>query len=486
MESSQRLNLAIKTLAASIFLGFAGNLFLGDVPIGLGFSVYALVVLLTGAYLYRNRLEPLGRGALALVPAALLFAGLFAWRDAEALKLLNGVSLAAIVALIALKGRGGDLRVATIRDYPFRLLERWILFLGDFFVLVRLEGQWKALFGERAGAAMGGIGRGLLIAAPVVLAFGALFASADAAFGELLTRMFTWDLDALWSHVIVFALCAWLSGGFLRRIFLAVEPPPKPETARPATGAVEFLVVLVSVNVVFVLFLATQIPYLFGGAAVVQATADLPLSEYARRGFFELVAVAGLALVLLLGVYEALRHDRERTMRMYVPAAAILVALVGVVMTSAAQRMQLYVEGFGISEQRLYVFATLAWLAFVFFWFSLTVLRGRGDRFAFGALASFLLATVVLNVVNPDATVVRINTSRPEAVDAGYLATLSLDAAPELRRALPRLPDGQREIVRQGLERNLAEARARDWRSLNVSALQAISSEPPGAALARR
>ncbi len=55
-----------------------------------------------------------------------------------------------------------------------------------------------------------------------------------------------------------------------------------------------------------------------------------------------------------------------------------------------------------------------------------------------------------LNVVNPEAIVVRHNVdraARTQKVDPGYLAEISDDAVPALVRALPRLPEPARTQV---------------------------------------
>ena len=56
------------------------------------------------------------------------------------------------------------------------------------------------------------------------------------------------------------------------------------------------MTILVLVNAVFTGFVALQAAYLFGGLDTMQAI-GLSYAEYARRGFFELVAVAALAVV---------------------------------------------------------------------------------------------------------------------------------------------------------------------------------------------
>ena len=50
--------------------------------------------------------------------------------------------------------------------------------------------------------------------------------------------------------------------------------------------------VLAALDLLFLLFVALQARWLFGGAGVIEATTGLTVSEYARRGFFELVTAA--------------------------------------------------------------------------------------------------------------------------------------------------------------------------------------------------
>ena len=83
-------------------------------------------------------------------------------------------------------------------------------------------------------------------------------------------------------------------GGVLREMLLAPErsrewtQPP----SRLAIGTIELTVVLGLIDVLFVTFVVFQLPYLFGGQT---QAATLGYSAYARRGFFELVWVAGRA-----------------------------------------------------------------------------------------------------------------------------------------------------------------------------------------------
>jgi hypothetical protein len=243
-----------------------------------------------------------------------------------------------------------------------------------------------------------------------------------------------------------------------------------------ALGITEIGITLGLLDALFLFFVFIQLRYLFGGAALVQATTGLTWAEYARRGFFELVAVAALALPLLLGADALLRRENRSHAHLFRLLAGALVLLLFVVLASAFERMRLYQEAFGLTELRLYVTAFLGWLAVLFAWFMATVLRGRRDRFAFGALVSGFLAIGLLNAINPDAVIVRTNAGRVDLrhrLDTEYVTSLSADAVPEAIAALPRLQGEERRDLAGSLLKQWSPPSDRDWRTWNWSRARA-------------
>ena len=70
------------------------------------------------------------------------------------------------------------------------------------------------------------------------------------------------------------------------------------------------IVVLVAVDLIVGLFVGLQLAYLFGGLDTL-AAAGMKYSDYARRGYFELVAAAALAGGILVGLeYQVARRTR--------------------------------------------------------------------------------------------------------------------------------------------------------------------------------
>jgi hypothetical protein len=127
-----------------------------------------------------------------------------------------------------------------------------------------------------------------------------------------------------------------------------------------------------------------------------------------------------------------------------------LVALVFVVILSALQRLRLYQQEYGMTELRIYATGVVIWLGLVFVLLAVTVLRGRPRPFALGAIVLGFAATFALNVLNPDALIVRTNLARPQ-VDTAYLASLSDDAVPALIARLPTLSPALRRPLARAL-----------------------------------
>jgi len=327
----------------------------------------------------------------------------------------------------------------------------------------------------RIPAALVPLGRGLLLAFPIAAIFAILFASADPIFGRALTDVLGWspDLGGLPGRLVFVSACAWLAAGLL-----SVSAVGIPEVSRSSLGAAarsgivvpagrlgaaEALVVLVVIDVLVGLFVALQIAYLFGGQSTLVA-AGMTYSDYARRGFFELVAAACLAGAVAV-VLEATVARRSRP---YLAALLALLALTAIVLVSAALRLRLYQDAYGWTELRLYVLTTIICLAAALALMTALAFAGRMHRLGHGLAVIGVVALVALNLIAPAAFVAARNVERiidPTLVapgghaglDADYLGVLPDDAVPTLVEALPALPAQERQGVLAILRERKAE-----------------------------
>ena len=474
MSSQTRRGLAL--LAAAGALGVLGDILFRETPLGLDVFLWTLAFVAALAALIRFLGAPLGQGRRWMVAPLLVFAGLFVWRDSPWLQALDALGIAVAASLGALREPAVRVHTAALADYGRAAGRTAGATLIGVLELVLQDVRWNEVPRKTRSRSTAAVARGIALALPLLVLFGALFAAADAVFQNLLQGAVP-NLSHPARHVVVVLLFAWASAGLLRGL-LAPEEEPVPfdgerESGGWTLGRVEAIVVVAALDLLFLAFVLVQLRYLFGGRAQVMAVTGLTYAEYARRGFFELVVVAGLVLPLVLVLDWALRREGPRQLVLFRVLATLLLALLAVVMASARQRMRLYQREFGLTELRLYTTGFMLWLGLVAAWLCATVLRGRRRRFAVGALVSGFAAILVANALNPDALIARTNLDRPR-VDVHYLSGLSDDAVPTLVSRLPSLPQPLRSQLAAELQSR--SDRTGDWRTWNVSRARAADA----------
>jgi hypothetical protein len=445
---NDKTKLGVRILVAALILGVLGDALLRAGPWGINAFLWMTVLAATLIALGGWQGALAGSGRWLLLPV-IFFAAAFAWRDSPALKMLNVLALLVTLSLIVLRAQGGRMLRAGLMEYVLGGVIAGLNAALGLLPLLFGAIQWKETFSDRLSKRTMAVARGLLLALPLLIVFGGLLVAADAVFEGLARKLLHVNFSTLFSHVFLIIFFGWIVAGFLRGMLLGKEREWAAGQRLPAVslGIIETGIALGLLDLLFLLFVLVQFRYFFGGAALVGVTPGLTYAEYARRGFFQLLAVAMLALPLLLAAHWLLRKEQLAHERIFRALAGVQILLLFVIMVSAFQRMRLYQQEYGLTEQRLYPTAFMGWLAVVFVWFILTVLRDRRERFACGALVAGYLLIAVLHFLNPDALIARTNAARVKAsrsFDARYATWLSADAAPELVAALPSLnpPDG--------------------------------------------
>jgi hypothetical protein len=477
---NDRAKLAVGIILAGLALGALGDALLRVGPWGLNTFLWTgLLVGGTILLVLRHR-AVVERRAAWLIPPTLAAAAGLAWRDSGALKLLDVGALCGLLALALWQARGTRIAVAGVVEGGWRFLKAGFNVAAGYVPLFLAPVQWpqpaSAGWAKNARA----VTIGVLLASPLLVVFGALLMAADAVFNRLVSDLIRIDLANLLSHFMLTAFFAWVVVGYLQGLLFA-ERNGEGRLAVPqfcSLGALEVGIALGLLNLLFAAFVVVQIRYLFGGAHLVQVTPGLTYAEYARRGFFELVAVVLLALPVLLLADWLLGSGPKRAFR---AQAGVMVLMLGVILASAFHRMRLYQSEYGWTELRLYVTACMAWLAIVLLWFVATVLRGLRERFTFGALAAGYALVVALHVVNPDAFIVRRNLAHAKAghrFDAAYAASLSADAFPALAAALPELQPADSAVIWERFSAWQSRTPP-DWRTWSWSRAQARRAVEP-------
>jgi len=470
------------------------NLFL--LFVGLGVAVWTLS---------RRAGLALSREALVTLGVGIAFAATLVLRGSDALRSFAFLAAGVAFALPALRAGAAWLRRSGVSEQIEAVAWAGVNAIAGAFRLVA-----KALAGRSAhGTPPAGSGepgetnrhparaalRGLGLAIPFLLVFGALFMSADRIFAELVTDLVDLDYEEIVSHLFVTVVLTWLACGYLTGFLTGTRLASLSNAfgTRPAVGIVEIGTALALVDLLFLIFVSVQFRYLFGGSGLVEVTPGLTYAEYVRQGFGHLALACALVLPSLLAADWLLQPRRRRDTLIFRVLGGLLLLLLVVIIASAFQRVRAYQAAYGLTELRFYGAAFVGWLTLLTVWFAATVLRGRRERFAFPALVSGFAFVALLVAMNPDAWIARTNlehagdvptvTDRSgEGVDAHYLVSLSADAVPTLMNAVRDLPPQSRCVLARGLLERWGPdgVQEPDWRSWNwpvARARQMVSAE---------
>ena len=409
--------------------------------------------------------------------AACGFAAMWVFLDTPSLLACDLLAALCLLSFPLIERRGVTLRAAGAVELllaPARAIGHTV---GGAAGLLLRDVKWTETFGPGQLRTMRATAGGLALSVPIVLLFGSLFVSADPTFEGAVGAVFALTAGPVFGHVASTGVAAWLTAGYLRAIVVTRPPDSRAPTQSPV-GLIPVAMALAAMVLVFTLFVAAQAGSLFRGEAYVTAHVGLTFAEYARRGFFELVAASALALPVVYvapHLAGALNAAAERSLRALQSVALGLVALVAL---SALWRLRLYVDAYGLTEDRLYGSAIIAWIGATIGVFSRTMLAGRPQRTAHGAMLAAVVVLALLNAANPSALIARVNLGRTGtgAVDASYLATLGAEAVPVITARIPEMDAEARcAAAKRLVERWSAEPQG-DWRGWNVARARARSA----------
>jgi len=461
VSTAPRLRHPRATLLAAAGLGLSAEVLFDGPGMGLSFPLFTALVL--AALLGLGGREGWQRAAgnrWLLVPVGFFSTMVFV-RANESLTALNVLATGLLLLLVAHFWAAGRVQRLGLGGYPLTAL-----FSAAYTVILPaavLRQEVDLTAARQQAPRMLPVLRGGLLALPVLLVFTALLSSADAVFQQAVDRLlslnpFTFLASSLprllFSGFMGLGALGWLAHALRRRrpgeLGVAEAAPGEPRL-----GFTESLMLVGTVDALFLCFATIQLAFLFGGWHLPHE--GLTYADYARRGFFELLAVSLLTLGLIVALARWTRLESEAQGNLFRVGCTVMIGLVLVILTSAIKRMALYESAYGYTHLRLFTHVFMGVLGGVLLWRALT-LWWRPERFALGAFLGALGYLAAMNVLNPDAFIARENLERAAEgsdVDTLYIQLrLSEDAAPVVADYLRAHPEasnshGLKEFLRR-------------------------------------
>lgn len=438
------ITLAVSLGLAALWFSVFGleHLFRAYVPAGLGTTLYVLA--LFSAVLFRlGRRAVWNRTTALLAAACVLLAVNCCIYTNSWVAMINCVILLGTGALefFALAGRlecapgsarsiGCTLRQSaaalfTNMDKPFRALGR-----------MNPSGRKR----------LGGAVLGAVLTAPVLAVVLALLVSADVVFGSIFAGISDWlesmNIGTLIWRVVRTAVL----GLMLFSALYYLTAPTAPLSAggqRTFAPATPFITALTLLDAVYAVFVFIQLAFLFGGRQMAALSGGY--AEYARSGFFQLVAVAAINLAVVL-ITSLCVHPCGRGVKALRVLSSILLGFTAVILASSLYRMCLYISVYGLSFLRALTLFGIAFIAVLLIAAWIKVFRPQ-TRFWPVFLAAGLSIWLVFAYVNIDARIAEYNvdaylSGELDEIDIDYLTqSLAPESLPSIKKLAAMAPE---------------------------------------------
>lgn len=275
---------------------------------------------------------------------------------------------------------------------------------------------------------------GLLISIPFAATVLLLLTSADIVYKNIVdTVLSRFKFGNIFLIIwLIFSMFIFAYG----ILVVLCKQPLKEDVKDKSTGEPLIAIVVTTVlSLLYLVFSVVQILYLFIGK--MQLPEGYTYAEYAREGFFQLLAVGILNLILVLVGICFFRPNKVLKAVLAVMSACTFIMLI-----SSAMRMTIYIQYYYLTSFRILVLWCLAVLFLIFAGVMVYIFNGKFPLFRYSMVVVTVLY-LMISFAHPDYWIAKVNLagsteSRSEFFkgdaydDDKLLGALSADAAPVL------------------------------------------------------
>lgn len=327
---------------------------------------------------------------------------------------------------------------------------------------------------------------GALITAAVVVAVAALL-SYDSHFKALLPDI---DLEDVFETVFkigcAIPIAATLFGAVMSSLKRKFPKLSEAESVRKVGSKVKvvapILVIMpiAALLIVYALFFFSQWGY-YVGAFTHTLPENYSAAEYAREGFFQLLAVTliNLAMIALAGCF--MKETTKATGAINRILMITLSAATLVLIATAIAKMLLYIDTYDLTRMRLFTTVFMVFLAVVFITVIIAAIFKKVRALPVIAAAAVLFFAAY-SLVNTNRLIAKYNTDmylsgKHDSIDVAYLENdLGWSSVPELKRLAEQAEGGTASTARIAYGHMKKKASSVKWHERSIPYYQAIKS----------
>ena len=259
---------------------------------------------------------------------------------------------------------------------------------------------------------------GIAVAAiPTLIVF--LLLSFDDGFTNILSKIFSFDILDIFSHIIsilyavplgmyIFGLYAASSERRMENTITA-EGCKKGVAAfriMPKTTALTSALPIIFLYVVF--FISQWKYYISGFTGVLPE--DLSYAEYARDGFFQLCAVSVINLLIIIAAVLLTKREKKSCAVLRILTVVFCLCTL-ILISTAVAKLIMYINCYGLTPKRVYAMWMMAVIAIVFILIAIGQFAYR-FKSVFTSMAVVVVMFAALSLCNVNGIIAEYNVDR--------------------------------------------------------------------------
>ena len=310
------------------------------------------------------------------------------------------------------------------------------ILLSAFSSLENMAVSVSSLFasGNGRGKVLGKILLSFLCAVPVLIVVLPLLLASDDAFQGMMRSMFSETPETL-AKVIggILLSVPLISYGFSLKNRRVSKTKPSGYKGMDSIYIVSFLSVI---SVCYVLYLFSQLAYFFSAFQGFLPNGKITYAEYARKGFFEMCAIAVINLGI---VFSSLLLAKKKNGKVSggVQAVATFICLFNlIIIATAISKMVLYIDAYGMTVLRLTTSAFMVFMGIVFISLILRIYNSKINILKTGLISAGCIV-LILGTANVNRICAAYNyesycSGRLESIDVEAIYHLGDEGVPYL------------------------------------------------------
>lgn len=328
---------------------------------------------------------------------------------------------------------------------------------------------------------------GIIISLPILIIIVSLLTSADAIFQNVFSNIsriikniiFNINIESATSIIIRIILILIIFIYLLALIFNLIKkgsifnkPIEENQTKNINIEGIILNTILTILNIIYLIFTITQTIYLIeqiGNGGTNHA-------EYARMGFFQLMAVSAINFIIIL-ISNLNKKEENKSVKNYTKIMNILIAIFTIIiLISSMIRMNLYEQEYGYTFLRLMVYA-IEITELILIIPTIAYIINKKIKIIKIYFIIITCAYIAVNYLNIDYLIAKRNIDQylnnknnKRPVDCIYLInSLSTDAIPEMTRLLNVEDENIKKIMHKYFYELKKDNEDRKWQEFNIS-----------------